>query len=89
MTDVERKHFAAIEATLEVLKVQISALRHERAMTQPETPARTLPPSCTGIDGEHCGLKNDEARSSRATFTSPHAWVCTGCRMTSDGVTPS
>ena len=81
--DVVRKHLVSIEATFELLRVQVAALRHELGIeatpkarvSLPERPER-----CKGVDEAMCGVRNADARVSRSNFTEPHSWMCMGCR---------
>lgn len=89
MTDaVLAGHFAAIDASLELLRVQMEALKHYMA-SKPEPsrelPAATfgedLPERCKSIDPSRCGLQDEDARMARGTMSDPNAWQCVGCRV--------
>lgn len=80
------KHLDAIDAQLELLKVQLAALRH--GLTPAPKVSISLPDHCQGIAEGQCGLRTDDARIDQASLTHPNRWVCNGCRVVStDGVT--
>lgn len=71
----------ALDAQIELLKVQAQGIRHR--VTQGDTAPRatqSLPQRCTGIREDRCALQDDNAQQPRASFADPNAWVCIGCR---------
>jgi hypothetical protein len=57
--------------------VMLREALNEPPRVSPPMPVPTTPERCAGI--EACALKDGDAKQSRASFGSPHAWRCTGC----------
>jgi hypothetical protein len=92
MTDVFKAHLDALDAQIELLKVQTAAMRHAldlaRAAMQPAQSAAPapLPERCAGVPASRCAKRDDEARVSRGSFGNPHAWQCSGCGLRGDAL---
>lgn len=83
-----QRHLDGIEATVALLSAQLAALRHALQHPPAVTPVarevgleRQL--RCLGVADEHCALRNEEAKQSRATFGDRQAWRCAGCAFES------
>lgn len=77
---VPLQHLAVIEAQLELLKVQILALR--QVLTPPPSAKESAPilrDECLNVPPDRCALQNDDAKIDRRTFGTPDAFRCKGC----------
>lgn len=77
------RHLAAIEATIAILQVQMTAAKHAMQIEAPEIPRATEGlqrlERCGGVPDAHCARVNEDARISKASFGNPHAGECKGC----------
>lgn len=79
-----RAQLDSLEANVAIHGALIQSMRHTLdraaqadAVVPSATPVAVTEPRCEGI--ERCGLKDEDARQSRANFGRPHAWLCAGC----------
>lgn len=73
----------ALDAQIELLKVQAQGIRHHVTTETPPpgpTARLSLPDRCQGMAESRCALRDDRARMVRGSFADPHAWQCAGCR---------
>lgn len=70
----------ALDAQIELLKVQAQGIRHHATTETPPGPTArlSLPDRCHGI--ARCALRDDAARIVRGSFADPNGWQCAGCR---------
>lgn len=78
-----KAHLDAVDAQIELARVQVAGLRHyletvERAANAPSA-RLDLPERCSGVATSQCGLQDDENRIDMGSFTDPHRWRCRGC----------
>ena len=85
MPDLTLSYLDGLEAQVELMRVQIQALRHyleTKAKHEAEPPSARidLPERCNGIPSKRCGLQNEDSRIDRAGFgAAADRWVCQGC----------
>jgi hypothetical protein len=72
--------FAAIDSQLELLKVQVLALRQRFEATNSQRVEIALPERCEAHPAHRCALQDDGARINLSTLTQRGKWQCRGCR---------
>jgi hypothetical protein len=70
-----------VKETLQRIHIDLDAARE---FNQPPTATVSLPETCGGVPERSCGLRSDDARISKSTFSAPLKWRCLGCRVEYD-----
>lgn len=77
--DVLKASLDAIEAQLELARVQVQALRHAMAPLLAPKATISLLEHCAEISPIRCALQDDGAKINIGTFGDLNAWQCVGC----------
>ena len=87
MTEQFKAQMASIECSMEVLRVQIAALKHmaETEAKAEKTAQIDVPERCAAYEPRTCGIQNDDSRIEFGSFADPHRWLCRGCGYDSAG----